>query len=100
MLALLASAVFLRQNHGSNEPTGPPANIAISIPRTLNPMMVKIAVAKGCFLEEGLHATFPLHAFEKLAMESLLAGKADVFALAGTLHKRTSSSAIGRESPC
>jgi NitT/TauT family transport system substrate-binding protein len=78
LLALLASASFLLPRHGPKEPTGPPGKLTVAISTALNPALVKIAEAKGFFREEGLDITLQPHTFGKLAIESLLAGKADL----------------------
>jgi hypothetical protein len=46
-LAFPASALFLSQTHGPKEQTGPPEKLTIAISTDMNPVLVKIAGAKG-----------------------------------------------------
>jgi ABC-type nitrate/sulfonate/bicarbonate transport system substrate-binding protein len=62
----------------------PPEPITIAAATIPNFSLVHLAQAKGYFAEEGLAVTLQLHRFGKPALESLLAGKADLATCAET----------------
>jgi NitT/TauT family transport system substrate-binding protein len=62
----------------AKKPVGPQEKLTIAIPKNMGSVLVKIADAKGFFREEGLDVTLQLHSFGKVALQSLLDGKADL----------------------
>jgi NitT/TauT family transport system substrate-binding protein len=60
------------------KPAGPPEKVTLALATTLNPVLAKIADAKGFFRQEGLDVTIQLHSSGKAALQSLLDGKADL----------------------
>jgi ABC-type nitrate/sulfonate/bicarbonate transport system substrate-binding protein len=62
--------------------SGPPQKITIAYPRTSYSIPFQIALTKGFFADEGLAVTAQSHEFGRLALKSVLEGKADV-ALSG-----------------
>ena len=63
---------------------GPREKITIAYTAAFDAVLVHIAFAKGFFAEEGLDAAPQPHAFGKLALESVLEGKADLAAVGDT----------------
>ena len=84
LFALLALALFLFPKQDPKKMTGPPEKVTIAVSTNLNPVLVKIAETKGFFPEEGLDVTLQLHSFGKLALQSLVDGKADFATVAET----------------
>jgi ABC-type nitrate/sulfonate/bicarbonate transport system substrate-binding protein len=68
----------------SDKPTGPAEKITIAFTTSPNAALVHIAFAKGYFAEEGLDAVPQPHAFGKLALDAVNAGKADLATAADT----------------
>lgn len=66
----------------ADKQAGPREKITFAYTTAPEAVLVQIAFAKGFFAEEGLDATPQPHAFGKLALESVVEGKAD-FATAG-----------------
>jgi NitT/TauT family transport system substrate-binding protein len=57
----------------------PPAEpVVIALAQNVSPALVHVAVAQGYFASEGVAAVIQRHEFGKLALESLLAGEADL----------------------
>ena len=71
-------------NGCQQQKTSPPEKITIAYTTNLNPVLVHIALANGFFKKEGLEATPQRHAFGKLALESVIDGKADIATVADT----------------
>ena len=63
---------------------GPREKITIAYTSAFDAVLVHIAFAKGFFAEEGLDAIPQPYAFGKLALESVLEGKADLAAVGDT----------------
>ncbi|MGC2061422.1 MAG: NrtA/SsuA/CpmA family ABC transporter substrate-binding protein [Thermodesulfovibrionales bacterium] len=63
---------------------GPPERITIAYSTASNAVLVYIAFAKGYFAEEGLEATLQPHAFGKLALNAVIAKKADMATVGDT----------------
>jgi len=83
-LLLIAGCFILLGGCQAKKPAGPTEKLTIAIPKNINPVLVKIADAKGFFREEGLDVTLQLHPFGKAALQSLLDGKADLATAADT----------------
>ncbi|MHB8881637.1 MAG: ABC transporter substrate-binding protein [Thermodesulfovibrionales bacterium] len=64
--------------------SGSPEKITIAYSTASNAMLVYIAFAKGYFAEEGLDAMPQPHAFGKLALNSVIEGKADIATVGDT----------------
>lgn len=64
--------------------SGPREKMTIAYSTASNAVLVYIAFAKGYFTEEGLDATPQPHAFGKVALQSVLDGKADLATVAST----------------
>ena len=64
--------------------TGPPEKITIAYSTASNAILVYIAFVKDYFAQEGLNATPQPHAFGKLALNSVVEGKADLATAADT----------------
>ncbi len=77
--ALLAGAIGCTERRAA-----PPEPITIAVPTIPHFTLVHLAQANGYFKEEGLAVTLQLHRFGKPALESLLAGKADLAACANS----------------
>lgn len=79
-LHLVLAAALLAGAGGCAERrvTSPPEPITIAAATIPNFSLVHLAQANGYFKEEGLAITLQLHRFGKPALESLLAGKADL----------------------
>ncbi|MHC1744196.1 MAG: ABC transporter substrate-binding protein [Syntrophobacteraceae bacterium] len=84
IFALLALTHPLLRSQHSGESSDPPRRVVIAVSTALNPALVKIADTKGFFRDEGLDAVLQLHTFGKLALQSLLEGKADLATVAET----------------
>jgi ABC-type nitrate/sulfonate/bicarbonate transport system substrate-binding protein len=63
---------------------GPREKFTFAFTTAPDAVLVQIAFAKGFFAEEGLDATPQPHAFGKLALESVMEGKADLAAVGDT----------------
>ena len=83
-LFIVAAGSCILLSGCEKKPAGPPEKLTIAIPKNINPVLVKIADAKGFFREEGLDITLQLHPFGKAALQSLLDGKADLATAADT----------------
>jgi sulfonate transport system substrate-binding protein len=83
-LLMVAGCSILLSGCEAKKPAGPPEKLTIAIPKNINPVLMKIADAKGYFREEGLDVTLQLHSFGKAALQSLLDGKADLATAADT----------------
>ena len=68
----------------SQKPADPPEKITIAYSTSFNAALVHIAFAKDFFKEEGLDATPQSHAFGKVALQSVIKGKADIAVAADT----------------
>jgi NitT/TauT family transport system substrate-binding protein len=67
---------------GAKPPAAPLQRVTIAYTALPNSCLLAIAWKKGYFAEEGLDAVPQVHSFGKLAMETLIAGKADFAASA------------------
>ena len=84
---LVVLAVIAGSAGGCTPPdkqAGPREKIIISYTTAPDAVLVQIAFAKGFFAEEGLDATPQPHAFGKLALESVMEGKADLATVGDT----------------
>jgi sulfonate transport system substrate-binding protein len=61
-----------------------PEKITIAFSATTDPVLAEVAQVKGLFLQQGLEVTAHLLPYGKLALEDLLAGKADFATVAET----------------
>jgi ABC-type nitrate/sulfonate/bicarbonate transport system substrate-binding protein len=68
----------------SEKMTGPPEKITIACPTTFLSILFDIASEKGFFSVEGLEVTAQPHEFGKVALQSVLEGKADLAIVADT----------------
>jgi len=78
---LVVLAVIAGSAGGCTPPdkqAGPREKITFAYTTAPDAVLVQIAFAKGFFAEEGLDATPQPHAFGKLALESVMEGKADL----------------------
>lgn len=64
--------------------SGPREQVTIAYSAASNAILMYIALAKGYLVEEGLEVTAQPHAFGKMALNSLLQGKADLATVAST----------------
>lgn len=64
--------------------TGPLEKITLAYSTAPNALLVQLALAKGFFAEEGLDVTPHSHAFGKLALAEVVAGKADIATVGDT----------------
>ncbi|MDP2853337.1 MAG: NrtA/SsuA/CpmA family ABC transporter substrate-binding protein [Smithellaceae bacterium] len=76
--------ITLTVNGCQQKPASPPEKITIAYTTIFNSTLVHIALVKNYFKEEGLDATPQPHAFGKLALQSMMDGKADVATVADT----------------
>jgi ABC-type nitrate/sulfonate/bicarbonate transport system substrate-binding protein len=84
LLILTALAVIVFFVTGCQKQAGPPEKITIAYSTSFNAVLMHIAFVKDFFKEEGLDATPQSHAFGKVALQSLIKGKADIAAAADT----------------
>lgn len=82
--ALAISTFFCACDRTDQKPTGPPEKITIAYSATPDAVLAEVAQANGYFLQEGLDVTPLLHAYGKLALDDLLAEKADIATVAET----------------
>jgi NitT/TauT family transport system substrate-binding protein len=66
------------------QPASPPEKVAIAFTTTTDGVLADVAQAKGFFRQEGLEIAPHLHLYGKLALDDLLAGKADFATVAET----------------
>lgn len=64
--------------------SGPREQVTIAYSTASNAILMYVALAKGYLAEEGLEVTAQPYAFGKMALNSLLAGKADLATVAST----------------
>lgn len=84
-LALLClTFLFFISCERKNNASGPPEKITIAYTMAATAFLIDIAFTKGYFAEEGLDAKPQSHAFGKLALASVLEGKADLATVADT----------------
>lgn len=84
---LVMLAVIAGSASGCKPPerqAGSREKITIAYTAAFDAVLVHIAFAKGFFAEEGLDATPQPHAFGKLALESVMEGKADLASVGDT----------------
>ena len=86
VMLLTVAAVFVCSGTGCTrqEQAGPPEKITIAYSSIPHTALFHIAFAKGFFSAEGLDVTAQPHEFGKLALNSLLEGKADLATPADT----------------
>jgi len=82
--ALMACAVLCACTRTEQQPAGPPEKITIAISATTDAVLAEVAQVNGYFRQEGLEVTAHLHPYGKLALEDMLAGKADIATVAET----------------
>jgi len=82
MVCALSAALLA----GCGKPEAPRPREVVILACTAQPQgtLVQVALAKGYFLEQGLDVRPQLHPFGKLALQSLVEGKADVATAADT----------------
>lgn len=78
LVFLLLCLVFIVGCGQRREATGAPEKITVAYPRSLYSVLFAVAHSKGIFKAEGLEATPQSHEFGKLAVQSMLEGKADM----------------------
>jgi ABC-type nitrate/sulfonate/bicarbonate transport system substrate-binding protein len=79
MLVFLALIVCLGSGCSQRKKQpGPPEKITVAYATSFEAVLVHVAFAQGYFAEEGLDATPQAHVFGKLALDSVVEGKADV----------------------
>ena len=82
---LLSFAFFLTACQSQSEKTiGPREKITVAYTTSFSAILVPLAFAKGFFAEEGLDAQPQPYAFGKVALDSVLNGKADLATVADT----------------
>lgn len=79
-----ASYCLMLSGCKAKKPAGPPEKVTIALTTNLNPVLAKIADAKGFFREEGLDVALQLHSSGIATLQSLLDGKADLATVADT----------------
>jgi ABC-type nitrate/sulfonate/bicarbonate transport system substrate-binding protein len=84
LLPLIVVCCVLLSSCELRKPASPPEKVTIAISKSLSPVLVNIAEAKGFFREEGLDVTLQIHSSGKAALQSLVDGKADLAAAADT----------------
>jgi NitT/TauT family transport system substrate-binding protein len=84
ILALTVLVIIVFCGTGCQKQAGSPEKITIAYSTSFNAVLVHIAFVKDFFKEEGLDATPQSHAFGKVALQSLIKGKADIAAAADT----------------
>jgi sulfonate transport system substrate-binding protein len=82
--ALAICACFFACTRTDRKPAGPPEKVTIAYSATTDAVLAEVAHVKGYYLQEGLDVTPHLHPYGKLALEDLLAGKADFATVAET----------------
>jgi NitT/TauT family transport system substrate-binding protein len=82
--ALATAACLFACTRTDRKPAGPPEKVTIAYSATTDAVLAEVAHVKGYFLQEGLEVTPHLHPYGKLALEDLLAGKADFATVAET----------------
>jgi len=81
---LAAGTFFFACTRTDKKPVGPQGKVTIAFSATTDAVLAEVAQAKGYFQQEGLEVTPHLHPYGKLALEGLLAGKADFATVAET----------------
>lgn len=84
LLALVIFAFSITGCKPTQKQFGQKEKITIAYSTLANSVLVHIAFAKGYFDEEGLEAISQPHAFGKLALAEVIAGKADIATVADT----------------
>lgn len=84
MLTIIAVIALTVNGCQPQKQTGPPEKITIAYSTASNAILMYIAFAKDYFGEVGLEATPQPHAFGKLALDTVIAGKADLATAADT----------------
>jgi len=83
--ALLATAASLFAcTRSEQKPAGPPEKVTIAYAIVPEAALAQVAHVKGYLLEEGVEVTPHLHPYGKLALEDVLAGKAEFATVAET----------------
>lgn len=75
--ALTICACFCACDRTDKKPAGQPEKITIAYATLPETALAQVAQARGYYREEGLEATAHLHPYGKIALNDLLAGKAD-----------------------
>ena len=84
VLALATGACFFACTRTDDKSAGPTEKITIAYAATTDAALAEVALSRGYYPEEGLEAIARLHPYGKLALEDLLAGKADFATVAET----------------
>jgi NitT/TauT family transport system substrate-binding protein len=82
--ALAISLCLFGCDRPDREPVGPPEKITLACATLPETALVQVALTLGYFREEGLEVNAQLYPYGKLAIEDLLAGKADFATVAET----------------
>lgn len=77
-MALCLFLVIVPACQNSQEAAGPPVKITVAYPNSFYSLLFAVAHSKGFFKAEGLEVTPLRHDFGKLAVQSMLEGKADI----------------------
>jgi NitT/TauT family transport system substrate-binding protein len=84
LLLIMGAALLAASGCTERRATSSPEPLTIAVPSIPRFTLVHLAQANGYFKDEGLVVTLQLHRFGKPALESLLAGKADLATCADT----------------
>ncbi|HEY3275149.1 MAG TPA: NrtA/SsuA/CpmA family ABC transporter substrate-binding protein [Syntrophorhabdaceae bacterium] len=84
VLGLATGACLFACTRTEDKPAGPPEKITIAYSATTDAALAEVAQSRGFYREEGLEAIARVHPYGKLALEDLLAGKADFATVAET----------------
>jgi ABC-type nitrate/sulfonate/bicarbonate transport system substrate-binding protein len=84
LLLIGAGCCVLLSGCEAKKSPGPPEKVTIALAAIISSVLVKIADAKGFFREEGLDVTLQPHSYGKIALQSVLDGKADLATVADT----------------
>ena len=82
--ALAIGACFLACDRAEKKPAGQPEKITIAYATLPETALAQVAQSRGYYREEGLEATAHLHPYGKIALQDMLAGKADFATVAET----------------
>ena len=81
---LTTGALLLACDRTERKPVGPPEPITLACAAIPETALAQIAQTQGFYGDEGLEVTARLHPYGKIAIEDLLAGKADFATVAET----------------
>jgi len=84
MITVAAVTCLFACDWPESKSVAPAEKATIAFSSSLNAFLADMALVKGFFQQEGLEVTPHLHAYGKLALEEMLAGKADFATVAET----------------